>query len=154
MKPALSPSSSSIFFSLSPFFSSTSLQKTKNDKYWTHSTRQTARHTKHIQHIEKEKWESKRIVNYLFQMFVDPFCESFLLDCIAFICGERKRRIRKFIALVLEGNKVDSVIVVIRCYSENSTAQLNRHNLRVSSSPLLLEISCSSRVKFRVKQDA
>jgi hypothetical protein len=37
----------------------------------------------------------KRIVNYLFQMFVDPFCESFLLDCISFVCGGREKNPRK-----------------------------------------------------------
>lgn len=38
------------------------------------------------QNYKKEKFKvNKKIVNYLFQMFVDPFCESFLLDCIAFV---------------------------------------------------------------------
>lgn len=63
--------------------------KRKDSKYWTHSTKRHGTQNTYSIEIENE-----RIVNYLFQMFVDPFCESFLLDCIAFICwGEKGERI-------------------------------------------------------------
>ena len=52
-------------------------------------------------------------------MFVDPFRESFLLDCIAFICGKRKRNFAKresnknCINFGFEVKNVDSIIVKV-----------------------------------------
>jgi hypothetical protein len=51
-------------------------------------------------------------------MFVDPFCESFLLDCIAFVCGRKNER--------GEGRKRFALVISVESVHEKIEGDVNR----------------------------